>query len=147
MKTAIKLPQLHSAKMNVITKTTINTSKLFTMLNLIFSTKLLTFLFSLRFETSNGITRAETGDFEAITFDTGYSDVKGYYSYVAPDGIRYTVTYIADHNGFQPKLHKSAPNQLPSAAAAITGGIVIDGIDDDRIGSKLLLTLGGGGFG
>lgn len=117
------------------------------MLNLIFSTKLLTFLFSLRFETSNGITRAETGDFEAITFDTGYSDVKGYYSYVAPDGIRYTVTYIADHNGFQPKLHKSAPNQLPSAAAAITGGIVIDGIDDDRIGSKLLLTLGGGGFG
>lgn len=59
--------------------------------------------YNYRFETSDGISRDENGyvkngkDPENIILV-----VTGSYSYQGPDGILYTVSYIADENGFRP---------------------------------------------
>uniref|UniRef100_A0AAG5DF40 Uncharacterized protein n=1 Tax=Anopheles atroparvus TaxID=41427 RepID=A0AAG5DF40_ANOAO len=53
------------------------------------------------YETSNGIQAQEAGELKNLG-DTSGLTVRGSYSYTADDGQVYTVTYIADENGFQP---------------------------------------------
>ncbi|XP_065082118.1 cuticle protein CP14.6-like [Ochlerotatus camptorhynchus] len=48
-----------------------------------------------RYETSNGIAAQESG--------VGGQTATGSYSYTGPDGVLYTVNYVADENGFQPQ--------------------------------------------
>ncbi|XP_055843191.1 flexible cuticle protein 12-like [Episyrphus balteatus] len=53
-------------------------------------------------ETSDGKSFAEEGELkDAGTDDEGIA-VKGQYSYTGPDGVVYSVSYVADKNGFQP---------------------------------------------
>ncbi|XP_037075357.1 cuticle protein CP14.6-like [Pollicipes pollicipes] len=53
------------------------------------------------FETENGISVSEFGQTED---DDSYS-VSGQFSYVAPDGVTYTVVYSAGEGGFQPRYN------------------------------------------
>ncbi|XP_044738498.1 endocuticle structural glycoprotein ABD-5-like [Chrysoperla carnea] len=55
------------------------------------------------YETSNGISQEEQGEVKEISPEEGLLRVVGKYSYTGPDGVLYTVTYIADENGFQPQ--------------------------------------------
>ncbi|XP_055610636.1 endocuticle structural glycoprotein SgAbd-4-like [Uranotaenia lowii] len=48
-----------------------------------------------RYETSNGIQAQESG--------VGGQSAQGGYSYTGPDGVQYSVQYVADANGFQPQ--------------------------------------------
>ncbi|KAL5293257.1 hypothetical protein ACFFRR_011803 [Megaselia abdita] len=58
------------------------------------------------FETTNGIKGEESGHLVPSQSEAGESiSVKGSFSFVADDGQTYTVTYIADENGFQPEGH------------------------------------------
>ncbi|XP_055846589.1 flexible cuticle protein 12-like [Episyrphus balteatus] len=54
-------------------------------------------------ETSDGKTFSEDGSLENVGKEDESLVVRGQYSYVGPDGVTYTVNYIADKNGFQPQ--------------------------------------------
>ncbi|GJQ70337.1 hypothetical protein Trydic_g22771 [Trypoxylus dichotomus] len=55
------------------------------------------------YETSNRISAQEQGQLQNVGTDHEALAVRGQYSYVGPDGVTYTVVYIADENGFQPQ--------------------------------------------
>ncbi|XP_050302100.1 cuticle protein CP14.6-like [Anthonomus grandis grandis] len=61
--------------------------------------------FRYSYETSNGIAADEQGTLIAGTGkdDQGGIATKGSFKYVGPDGVTYTITFIADANGFQPQ--------------------------------------------
>ncbi|XP_037718062.1 larval cuticle protein 65Ag1-like [Drosophila subpulchrella] len=59
--------------------------------------------FAFKWETSGGATAEAEGVVKNPGSDHEALAVKGSYSYEGPDGVTYTVTYIADENGFQPQ--------------------------------------------
>ncbi|XP_047525460.1 cuticle protein CP14.6-like [Pieris napi] len=52
-------------------------------------------------ETSNGIKRVEQGVLKNVGTENEALEVRGEFSYPGPDGVLYTVTYIANELGFQ----------------------------------------------
>lgn len=56
-----------------------------------------------RFETSDGITRDESGVLKNAGTDTEALSVRGSITWLAPDGQTYTITFVADENGYQPE--------------------------------------------
>ncbi|XP_022907037.1 endocuticle structural glycoprotein SgAbd-5-like [Onthophagus taurus] len=62
------------------------------------------------FATSNGIYVEEKGLLQNVgNWDEGIA-VQGKYEYTAPNGAVYIVDYVADNNGFRPKIqYKKGP--------------------------------------
>lgn len=60
-------------------------------------------MFGYRFETSNGISQQEQGQLTNAGSENEAIAVRGSFSYTGADGVVYSVTYIADENGFQPQ--------------------------------------------
>lgn len=54
-------------------------------------------------ETSNGIRQIETGEIKNPGQENVGIAVRGSYTWTAPNGIEYTVNYVADENGFRPE--------------------------------------------
>ncbi|XP_070494994.1 cuticle protein CP14.6-like [Chironomus tepperi] len=72
------------------------------------------------YETSNGIRADEQGYLKNPGTNVEAQVMQGSYSYTGPDGIVYTVTYIADENGFRAEgAHLPKPVEpLPLPAVA-----------------------------
>ncbi|XP_055846582.1 flexible cuticle protein 12-like [Episyrphus balteatus] len=54
-------------------------------------------------ETSDGKSASEQGVLKNVGTENEAISVQGQFSYIGTDGVTYTVTYIADENGFQPQ--------------------------------------------
>ncbi|XP_055846615.1 larval cuticle protein 65Ag1-like [Episyrphus balteatus] len=54
-------------------------------------------------ETSDGKAHSEEGQIKNPGSEDEAISVKGQYSYIGDDGVTYSVSYIADENGFQPQ--------------------------------------------
>ncbi|EDW72923.1 uncharacterized protein Dwil_GK16921 [Drosophila willistoni] len=59
--------------------------------------------FKYAYETSDGINSEAEGHLNNVGTEQEAIAVRGSFSYVADDGQTYTVTYVADENGFQPQ--------------------------------------------
>ncbi|XP_036337349.1 endocuticle structural protein SgAbd-6-like [Rhagoletis pomonella] len=55
--------------------------------------------YNFAFETSDGVSRKET----ATVKHAGAISVEGTVSWTGPDGVQYTLNYVADEHGFQPQ--------------------------------------------
>ena len=55
------------------------------------------------YQLSDGSTREESAQVETRGAEDAILRVRGSFSFVGADGVTYTVTYIADENGFQPQ--------------------------------------------
>ncbi|XP_049865993.1 endocuticle structural glycoprotein SgAbd-5-like isoform X2 [Pectinophora gossypiella] len=60
------------------------------------------------YKTSDGVSRQEEGQLITVGDQQGIG-IKGSYSYVAPDGQEYQVTFTADDKGFKPQIRVIAP--------------------------------------
>ncbi|CAH2075258.1 unnamed protein product, partial [Iphiclides podalirius] len=60
--------------------------------------------YDFEFKTSDGVSRKEEGQLITVGDQQGIA-VKGSYSYDAPDGEHYIVTFTADDKGFKPIIH------------------------------------------
>ncbi|XP_044742830.1 GATA zinc finger domain-containing protein 14-like isoform X5 [Chrysoperla carnea] len=55
------------------------------------------------YSTANGINAEEEGHIENRGTDEEGLRAQGYFSYIGPDSVTYSVRYVADKNGFQPE--------------------------------------------
>ncbi|KAJ8956825.1 hypothetical protein NQ318_014239 [Aromia moschata] len=59
--------------------------------------------YNFAYETSNSISQQESGQVQNLGSENEAIAVRGQFQYVGDDGVTYTVTYVADENGFQPQ--------------------------------------------
>ena len=57
-----------------------------------------------RFQTSDGISRNEEGILKNAGTENEALEVKGRYTYKGPDGKDVTVDFVANENGYQPRV-------------------------------------------
>ncbi|PZC85386.1 endocuticle structural glycoprotein SgAbd-5 [Helicoverpa armigera] len=70
------------------------------------------------YEQSDGSKRNENGELRNVGAEDEFVAMKGSYSWVGPDGVTYTVNYVADENGFQPTIEQGPGGAVPSAVVA-----------------------------
>ncbi|XP_060801110.1 uncharacterized protein LOC106131585 [Amyelois transitella] len=73
------------------------------------------------FELSDGTKHEERGELKNAGSENEIYAVQGQYSWVGPDGVTYTVSYIADENGFQPTITQTAGGAVPEGVIALLG--------------------------
>ncbi|CAH2237018.1 jg9510 [Pararge aegeria aegeria] len=66
-------------------------------------------------ELSDGSKHEEQGQLKNQGTENEGIEVQGEYEWIGPDGVTYTVTYVADENGFRPQIRQSPGGAVPSA--------------------------------
>lgn len=56
------------------------------------------------YETSNGISHESEGHVINAGAENEAVAVSGSFKYTGPDGVTYSVSYVADENGYQPQV-------------------------------------------
>ncbi|XP_041976006.1 endocuticle structural glycoprotein SgAbd-5-like [Aricia agestis] len=74
--------------------------------------------YSFAWELSDGSKHEEQGQLKNQGTENEGIAVQGQYAWVGPDGVLYTVTYVADENGFQPQIEQGPGGAIPSAVVA-----------------------------
>ncbi|CAG9560422.1 unnamed protein product [Danaus chrysippus] len=67
------------------------------------------------FSQSDGTKQEQQGEFRS----DGVYVVKGFYSWVGPNGYLYTVRYISDDNGYQPEMEEAPGYDAGLIASAL----------------------------
>lgn len=73
---------------------------------------------SFSLEQSDGTKKEEQGELKNAGTDDEAISVKGSYTWVGPDGVTYTVNYVADENGFQPTIEQGPGGAVPPGVVA-----------------------------
>ncbi|XP_026729961.1 endocuticle structural glycoprotein ABD-5-like [Trichoplusia ni] len=70
------------------------------------------------YEQSDGSKRNENGELRNAGAEDEFLVMRGSYSWVGPDGVTYTVNYVADDQGFQPTIEQGPGGAVPAAVVA-----------------------------
>ncbi|CAH0627175.1 unnamed protein product [Chrysodeixis includens] len=70
--------------------------------------------YSFAWELSDGSKHEEQGQLKNQGTENEALSVQGQYAWVAPDGVTYVVSYIADENGFRPQIQQGPGGSVPS---------------------------------
>ncbi|XP_072940653.1 uncharacterized protein [Epargyreus clarus] len=100
--------------------------------------------YSFAWELSDGSKHEEQGQLRNQGTDNEAIAVQGQYGWVGPDGVTYTVTYIADENGFQPQIQQGPGGAVPSAVVASLLGFTSPYLVNERpslLKMKLIVAL------
>ncbi|XP_053965151.1 endocuticle structural glycoprotein SgAbd-2 [Anastrepha obliqua] len=73
--------------------------------------------YTYNYETSNGIRADEAGYLKNPGTQVEAQVMQGSYSYTGPDGVLYTITYVADENGY-----RAEGAHIPTPPPARAGG-------------------------
>lgn len=60
--------------------------------------------FSYRFDTSDGTSRVEAGEFKDLGYESEHLVVMGSYTFIDDKGKEHTVEYVADDKGYRAKI-------------------------------------------
>ncbi|KAJ2946964.1 hypothetical protein O0L34_g16312 [Tuta absoluta] len=74
--------------------------------------------YNFAYEQSDGSKREEKGELKNAGAEDEGIVMRGSYSWVGPDGVTYTVTYVADENGFQPTIEQGPGGAVPPGVVA-----------------------------
>ncbi|CAF4778049.1 endocuticle structural glycoprotein SgAbd-5 [Pieris rapae] len=69
-------------------------------------------------EQSDGTKKEEQGELKNAGTDDEAISVRGSYTWVGPDGVTYTVTYVADDKGYQPTIEQGPGGAIPPGVVA-----------------------------
>ncbi|XP_058449253.1 pupal cuticle protein 20-like [Malaya genurostris] len=83
--------------------------------------------YSYKLSIDNGIELSESGQIDHSAANAPLR-AKGYYQFLAPDGVLYRVDYVADENGFQPTGdHLPTPPPIPEEIQKALSGLLKPG--------------------
>lgn len=85
------------------------------------------FFLHFRYETDNGISHSEQGTLRQTGNEEGGIAATGRYRYKGQNGETISVRYIADENGFRPKVkidYLLAEEETPRASPALIASLV-----------------------
>ncbi|XP_068630303.1 endocuticle structural glycoprotein SgAbd-5-like [Battus philenor] len=74
--------------------------------------------YNFAFEQSDGTKKEEQGELRNAGAEDEFVAIKGSYSWQGPDGVVYTVTYIADDTGFKPTIEQGPGGAVPPGVVA-----------------------------
>ncbi|XP_055644564.1 cuticle protein CP14.6-like [Toxorhynchites rutilus septentrionalis] len=72
--------------------------------------------FSWSYELSDGREVRQNAYVKKLDIGTEVLVITGSYSYIGPDGVKYTVKYFADENGYHPTVNVGAEIPVPMIA-------------------------------
>ncbi|XP_069354590.1 endocuticle structural glycoprotein SgAbd-5-like [Maniola hyperantus] len=70
------------------------------------------------FGQSDGTAQEQQGELRNAGREDEGIAVKGIFSWIAPNGVRYTVIYTADEEGYKPEIEEEPPGGAPPALVA-----------------------------
>nr|AAV91347.1 cuticle protein 2 [Lonomia obliqua] len=78
--------------------------------------------FRYAYEQSDGTRQEQEGFLENEGTKEEYLSVKGSFTWVGPDGVTYTVHYVANKEGYQPEIDQGPGGAVPPAVLASLAG-------------------------
>ncbi|XP_045764455.1 flexible cuticle protein 12-like isoform X1 [Maniola jurtina] len=73
------------------------------------------------FEQSDGTKQEQQGELRNAGLENEAIAVKGVYSWIAPNGYRYTVVYTADDEGYKSEIEEAPGGAPPALVASLLG--------------------------
>ncbi|CAH2075266.1 unnamed protein product, partial [Iphiclides podalirius] len=74
--------------------------------------------YKFEFEQTDGTKHEQQGEVVNEGREDEHLTIKGRFTFVAPDGVVYTITYVADENGYQPEIEQGPGGAVPDAVVA-----------------------------
>lgn len=75
-----------------------------------------------RYEQSDGTKQEQQGEIINANSENEFLNVRGSFTWIGPDGVTYTVIYVANEDGYKPEIEQGPGGAVPAGVlASLTG--------------------------